>query len=298
MRLTRIGTSFAQCVEDTALWSAMPANDVAALADAWRDSGVLVFRRQSLSERELVAFSSRFGEPDRIVRQDWAAQDAPEVTLISNMRNGEGQPIGGLGAGELGWHTDQSYVLNPATGSILYMVEMPPDGGRTYWANLRLAYDALPADMKRRIAGLHGIYDYVARQRTYDDEPPMSDALRRKTPLVTHPLVMRDPTTGAPSLYLDPTTMTGVVGMSMADGTALLDELCAHASQPAYVYAHEWQVGDVVMWDNGFLMHRRDAYKPDALRLLKRTTLRLSADRHVVPDTALYDPGNMETDDG
>ena len=89
------------------------------------------------------------------------------------------------------------------------------------------------------------------------------------------------------SLYLDPTTAAGIEGMSSSAGRELLLELTEHATQPVFVYAHHWQIGDVVMWDNGFLMHRRDAFDPDENRLLKRTTLRLPADRHLVPSGAL-----------
>lgn len=288
MHIETAKLSFACTVEGVNLWQELPAAEIRAIADAWTDCGLVVFRRQCLSERELVGFSGRFGEPDRIVRKDWAAQGEPAVTLISNLKTGAGRSIGGLGAGDLGWHTDQSYVMNPATGSVLYMVEMPPDGGRTYWANLKLAYQTLPDATRNRIGSLHGIFDYAARQRTYDDEPTMSDSLRAITPIVTHPLVQHHPHTNEPSLYLDPTTMTGIVGLAETEGRTLLDELCDHATQPEFVYAHDWQVGDVVMWDNGFLIHRRDPFDADALRLLKRTTLRLPPDRHLVPETALY----------
>jgi len=228
-----------------------------------------------------------FGDPDVIVRTDWQGA-TPEVVQISNMKDSAGRSIGGLGAGELGWHTDQSYVADPATGSVLYMVEMPRDGGRTYWANLQLAYDALPEKTKTRIDGLSGVYDYVARQSTYDDEPEMSQELRRKTPPVTHPLVNRHPVTGRKSLYLDPTTSVGIAELAGPQGRELLDELNEHATQPDFVYAHEWQIGDVVMWDNGFLLHRRDPFDVGQNRLLKRTTLRLSPAHHIVPPSTLF----------
>ncbi len=285
-RLDPIDGNFAFEVRGLSLWQPLEDRAAAEIAEIWSRQGVLVFRRQSLSEAELVAFSRRFGEPDVIVRTDWQAA-TPEVLQISNMKDSAGRSIGGLGAGELGWHTDQSYVAEPATGSVLYMVEMPRDGGRTYWANLQLAYDALPEKTKARIEGLSAVYDYVARQSTYDDEPEMTAELRRKTPPVTHPLVNRHPVTGRKSLYLDPTTSVGIAEMPGAAGRQLLDELNAHATQPDFVYAHEWQIGDVVMWDNGFLLHRRDPFDAGQNRLLKRTTLRLSPAQHIVPPSTL-----------
>ena len=167
------------------------------------------------------------------------------------------------------------------------MVEMPKDPPATYWANLQLAYDALDSRMKERIDNLIVVYDYFVRQSTYDDEPEMSDELRQRTPAVTHPLVNTHPETGNKSMYLDPTTAAGVQGWEAEASENLLQELVAHATQSKFVYAHEWQIGDIVMWDNGFLMHRRDAFQPTKNRLLKRTTLRLPPDSHIVPKGAL-----------
>lgn len=287
MKISPIDGNFAFEVVGLDLWADIGDAAIAELATTWSSQGVLVFRRQALSEAELVAFSKRFGELDIIVRTDWQAS-LPEVVQISNMKDYHGTSIGGLGAGELDWHTDQSYVTDPATGSILYMVEMPQDGANTHWANLQLAYDALSSDMQQRIEGLSAVYDYIARQSTYDDEKPMSEELRRKTPPVTHPLVNRHPVTGRKSLYLDPTTSVGIDGLPADQGRALLDELNTHATQPQFVYTHRWQIGDLIMWDNGFLLHRRDPFDPSQNRLLKRTTLRLSPQRHIVPSSTLY----------
>ena len=167
------------------------------------------------------------------------------------------------------------------------MVEMPPAGGRTWWANLKLAWEALPEATKRRVAPLHVVYDYLLRQSTYDDEAPMSEELRRRTPPVSHPLVNIHPVTGEKALYLDPVTAAGIEGWPKDEGRELLAEIRTHATKPDFVYGHEWQIGDVVMWDNGFLMHRREEFDPDALRWLKRTTLYLPADRHIVPTSRL-----------
>ncbi len=275
--------SFARKVEGLWLWESVDDLTIARLADVWSRHGVLIFRRQSISEDELVAFSERFGDLNIIVREDWKSENRSEVIQITNMRDYHGNSIGGLGAGELDWHTDQSYVKEPATGSILYMVEMPKDPPVTYWANLQLAYDALDLRMKERIDNLNVVYDYFLRQSTYDDEPKMADELRQRTPTVTHPLVNTHPETGNKSMYLDPTTAAGVQGWEAEASDNLLQELVAHATQSKFVYAHEWQIGDVVMWDNGFLMHRRDAFQPTKNRLLKRTTLRLPPDSHIVP---------------
>jgi taurine dioxygenase len=251
---------------------------------------VLIFRRQALNEDEIAAFSARFGELEVIVRKDWQSTDRPEIIHISNLKDATGRSIGGLGAGEIGWHSDQSYMRQPATGSLLYMAEGSTNTGRTQWAHLARAYASLPEATKELIEGKHAVFDYLKRQSTYDDERPMSPDLRLRTPIVTHPLVNRHPISGIPALYMDPTTTVGIQHVSDREGQALLETLTDHATQPQFVYTHEWQIGDVVMWDNGLVMHRRDPIDNESHRLLKRTTFRLSPDRHIVP------PGEAQSD--
>ena len=282
--LTPLDNNFAFEVQGLDIWSGLDDARVRALDDAWANQGVLVFRRQALTEGELVDFSRRFGTPDVIVRTDWASKGRPEIIQISNMRNAKGDAIGGLGSGELAWHTDQAYMANPATGAILYGVEVPENGPRTYWANLRLAYEALSQDTKARIEGRRAIFRYSERYKDYQDETVPTEEILAHTPDVTHPLVQTHPTSGARTLYLDPSTMVGIEGMDQPEGRALLDELIEHSTRPEFVYAHDWRPGDLIMWDNGFMLHRRDAFRTDQNRLLKRTTIRLAPNRHIIPD--------------
>ena len=267
------------------LWEGIAPEDLEQVRAEWAKTGVLVFRRQSLSEREFVQGSAIFGKPETVVRKDWASSLSPEIILISNLKDQDNKQIGMPGTGDVEWHTDQSYVLDPATGAALYGVEIPTDGGGTWWANLQEAYAAMPDEMKRRIAGKRAIYSYAKRLAGYDEKARVvSEEVKRKTPDITHPLVNRHPVTGRDSLYLDPGTTIGVEGMSRADGMALLEELKDFATQPEFTYRHDWQVGDVVLWDNGCTLHCRDQYESTQRRFHKRTTIRLPAERHIVPD--------------
>ena len=279
---------FARIVEGIALHERPDGETRGALDAALAEHGVLVFRRQALSEAELVEAASWFGALELIVREDWASKYQPEITYISNMRNPNGDTIGGIGQGELAWHTDQSYMANPATGSLLYCVETPPAGGApTSWANLEAAWDALDGETKAEIDGRRGIFSYAVRVAGYGEIDKMAeDEIRRRTPDVTHPLVHTHPVTGRKALYLDPGTMAGIDGMEPGEGRALLDRLIAHATGPRFVYRHDWQVGDTVLWDNGFLLHRRDDFDPAENRWLKRATFRPSPARHIVPGHA------------
>ncbi len=288
MRLTALQDTFAHQVLDLNLWKDLDERTLNRLRIAWRRHGVLLFRRQSLSESELVSFFSHFGKSEVIVRTDWQSRNRDEVIHISNMKDASGRSIGGLGSGELDWHTDQSYMTHPATGALLYMVEMPNEGGTTYWANLQQAYDALNEETRSQIADLEAIYDYAKRQSSYDDEAPLSASLRRKTPPVLHPLVCINPQTRRQSLYIDPSTTVGISGVSAKKGAALLAQLSAHATQPCFVYTHHWQIGDVVMWDNGQVLHRRDHFGEATPRWLKRLTCQLSPEHHLIPASRLY----------
>jgi taurine dioxygenase len=271
------------------LWERLDDATVVELRTLYARYGVLVFRRQALSEAELAAFCALFGPLERTVRSDWASPATPEVTVLSNLQDGLGRPIGGLGDGELQWHSDQSYMQNPATGAALYALELPTEGGETFWVDLRAAHAGLPRQLRAKIAGKRGIFDYAKRLAGYGREADqqISEEARRLTPPVTHALVRAHPETGERSLYLDSTTTAGIDYMDTTSGLALLDEVYESAIRDDFVYAHQWQVGDLVVWDNGFTMHRRTPFDPGARRLMKRMTMNLDRHRHVVPDGRL-----------
>jgi taurine dioxygenase len=283
--------TLAQEVIGLKLWERLDDATVAALRDLYARYGVLVFRRQALSEAELAAFCALFGPLERTVRSDWASPAVPEVTVLSNLKDGLGRAIGGLGDGELQWHSDQSYMVTPATGAALYALELPPEGegGETFWVDLRAAYAGLPRPLRTKLAGKRGVFDYTKRLAGYgrETDQQISEEARRLTPPVTHALVRAHPETGDRSLYLDSTTTIGIDYMDTTSGLALLDELYASATRDEFVYAHRWQVGDLVLWDNGFTMHRRTPFDPAARRLMKRMTMNLDKYRHVLPDGRL-----------
>lgn len=283
-----IENRFARELLGLRLWE--PLDDFACdkLRELWARHPVLIVRRQALSERELADFSALFGPLERVVRTEWASPVVPEVGLISNLKDGQAQPIGGLGDGELQWHSDQSYMMNPATGAVLYAVELPPEGGTTSWVDLAGAYTGLPDRLKRLVESRLGVFSYVKRLAGYQGvDRVISSEAKRKTPPVLHPLVHTHPVTGRKALYLDSTTTIGIEGMDDASASALLDEIYSFATRPEFVYRHQWQVGDVVMWDNGSTMHRREPFDATARRLMKRTTIFLSRERHIVPEGCL-----------
>ncbi|MBV8335317.1 MAG: TauD/TfdA family dioxygenase, partial [Alphaproteobacteria bacterium] len=171
---------------------------------------------------------------------------------------------------------------------MLYALELPSEGGTTSWVDLRAAYSGLPERLKAAIEGRCGVFDYIKRLAGYQAvDRVISEEAKRRTPPVIHPLVHQHPITGRKALYLDSTTTAGIHGMDEASGSALLEEIYDIATRPEFVYRHHWQVGDALLWDNGVTMHRREPFDPAARRLMKRTTIFLPRERHIVPEGSL-----------
>jgi taurine dioxygenase len=251
----------------------------AAIHRAWVAHGVLLFREQSPTDDDLVAFSRRLGGLDLAPIQETGrrfVEGFPEIYVVSNVVE-NGVPIGSLGAGEAVWHTDMSYLPEPPKASLLYALEVPPHGGDTFFCSMYAALERLPAALRRRAAGLRvkhdGTYNsggYLRQGVTATDDPRLS-------PGAVHPLVCRHPDSGREMLYLGRRRNAWLVGLDLAESEALLDALWAGIDDPAIAYRHHWRVGDLVMWDNRCTMHRRDAFDPASRRVMHRTQVKGAA---------------------
>ncbi|HYM18126.1 MAG TPA: TauD/TfdA family dioxygenase [Micropepsaceae bacterium] len=248
----------------------------AAIHRAWLDHLVLLFRNQRLDDDQMIAFSRRFGELDWAPVQETGrrfVEGHPEIYVVSNVIE-NGEPIGSLGAGEAVWHTDMSYIEAPPKASMLYALEIPMQGGDTGFVNMYRGYEAMPASLKRRLAGLKvkhdGTYNsggYVRLGVNATDDPMTS-------PGAVHPLVCTHPETHRPVLYLGRRRNAYIPGLPLAESEALLDEIWAYATKDEYTWYNQWRVGDVVLWDNRCTMHRRDAFDDHARRILHRTQVK------------------------
>jgi len=227
---------------------------LAAVRDAFRTHHVLVFRDQDLSQDAQLAFTRQFGEVEEHVGRHAAGARYGLVHTVTNLGD-DGQPTTKLAQlGNYHWHTDKSYHAVPSLMTVLHARELPPDGGDTQFANMAMAYDALPDATRQRIAGLRVVHSWAASRRRAGAPPP-SEVEMRERPPVEHPLVRTHPETGAKTLYMG-NHASHVVGLSEADSEALLLDLLAHATQPEFVYTHRWRAGDLVIWDNRCLLHR------------------------------------------
>ena len=250
--------------------------EFAGVHRAWLDYLVLLFRGQCLSDDDLIAFSQRFGNLDWAPVQETGrrfVEGHPEIYVVSNVIE-NGVPIGSLGAGEAAWHTDMSYLEMPPKASILYALEVPEAGGDTYFCNMYRAWECLPEALKKRLTALELKHDatynsggYVRQGMSAGDDPAAS-------PGAYHPLARVHPETGRRLLYLGRRRNAYIHGFSVPESESLLDELWAYATRREWVWGHEWQKGDVVLWDNRCTMHRRDSFDAACRRILHRTQIK------------------------
>ena len=237
----------------------------------WYENGIALFRGQAFTEKNIIGFCRRLGELEIHVREEYLDPDYPELLQVSNKVEA-GREVGILKDKELGWHHDQSYMTEPAIGSMLCAFQLPAWGGDTYFANLAAAYEALSENMKLRLDGLCAVHSYEYFNGTWS--VPINETQANRTPPVLQPVVRTHPITGRKAIYVDPAMVPLIEGLPEDESRDLLDELFNWIIRPEFVYRHQWQPGDAILWDNASTMHRRDAFDPASTRLMKRTTIR------------------------
>jgi len=265
--VTKLHPLFMAEIGSVDLTQPVSASDYAAIDDAFNTHAVLVFRGQSVTEAQQVAFSKHFGPlipTTNYHRKGEKQRLRAELADVSNIdhENNMLQVDSERRQHSLGnqlWHTDGSFKHVPARCSLLAAHEVPPTGGETEFADMRAAFDALPQARKDEIEDLvveHSIY----RSRERMGFTGYNETTRAELPPVQQVLVRTHPGSGRKTLYLA-AHASHVLGWPLEKGQALIDELIAHATQPQFTYAHHWQVGDVVMWDNRCTMHRARPYE-------------------------------------
>lgn len=232
----------------------LPDASKAEILSAFRDHHLLVFRDQKLNKEQMYDFACLFGEIEgHMVRlADGSKWDA--VHTITNLdENGNPVEKPFINSNYF-WHSDKSFLAVPSLVTMLQAVELPPSGGDTQFANMTRAYDTLPEETKRRIAGLKVVQSLEFMRRYTGSAPPTEDDMASAPPVV-HPLVRTHPETGRKSLYIGMYS-SHILDMPEEEGRALIEELLAHATRPELVYTHQWRPGDLVLWDNRCLVHR------------------------------------------
>jgi len=236
------------------------------ILDTWHEHLVILFRNQTLDEDSQVRFAETFGAPARITSSRAFSVKHPSVMLISNIRE-DGKPIGALPDGEMHFHTDQCHQEIPAKATLLYAIEVPSKGGNTLFSNAYSAYEALPEDLQRRIAGRRALNAYTSdttlRSASYDDAKSS----------YWHPVVRTHPATGRKALYVNRLMTREIEGLPREESNAILQRLFDHQEQLKFVYEHVWRPGDLLMWDNRCTLHARTDFSSGERRLLRRVTI-------------------------
>jgi len=251
-------------------------DDVDVIKAAWNEFPVLRFRGSTLSDEDQIRFSKEFGPP--VVHPAQNAEGAhashPEILVISNVKADDGKPQGALGDGEVEWHSDTPFVERTPAGAFLRGIVIPATGGNTEFLSMYAAYDTLSAELRKAVEGrcLHHQSIYKANMvlRSGVTDPGTDDIL--KWPGVDHPIVRTHGDTKRKCLYLGFRNYARVVGVPLDESEAIVEALWHHATNDNPVWSQLWKPGDLLMWDNRCVMHRRDPFDPLATRLMHRTT--------------------------
>jgi taurine dioxygenase len=256
----------------------LPQTAIDMIEAAWQERLVVIFHGQSLSDPQLIAFSKNFGELDPPGPNPYGEpfnKAHPELNVISNVIE-NGKPIGNLGDGEAVWHADMTYVDLPPKAAMLHALEVPPPeaGGNTYFANMFEAYETLPADLKKAADGRLAVHDASRNSAGVLRKGYKEVTDVRETPGAHHPLVRTDRKSGRKALFLGRRPNAYVLGLEVAESEALLDALWSHATRSRFVMCHEWKVGDLLMWSNLSVLHRRDPFDAKTRRVMHRSQIK------------------------
>lgn len=220
----------------------------------FHENGAIVLRDQDMAPDDLMSFVSLFGEPEDHTQTQFTIPGFPKIFRLSNKTEG-GKPIGAHNDG-VGWHTDYSYKAEPVMCTMLYAVEVPPEGSDTLLADLCAAYDELSDERKAELDPLvlHHSYQHLMSSRQFG-RMEISDELKAANPDVHHPLIRTHPADGRKALWVSTGTVKGIVGMEDAAAEELIEELVEFVTDERFVYRHKWQVGDILVWDNRCTLH-------------------------------------------
>jgi alpha-ketoglutarate-dependent 2,4-dichlorophenoxyacetate dioxygenase len=278
LKTRQIGPCFAAEADGIDLTRPLSPEDVTAVHAAMDEHAVLVFHGTPISLEQQMAFTLSLGAIEHAIGTGLREGERLPTTFadVSNLDQDskvfERESRTRLFAlGNRLWHSDSSFKVVPAKYSILHSHSVPSSGGNTEFADMRAAYDALDEATRKEIADLICEHSQIfsRQQLGFTD---FTDAERTRFAPVRQRLVRTHPSTGRKSLFLA-SHAGGILGWPVPEARAFLRDLVEHATQRQFVYAHHWQMGDLVMWDNRRTMHRVRPYPAHEPRDMRRTTL-------------------------
>ncbi len=252
-----------------------------AIKDALHKYKAIVLRKQKLTPDQQLAFCGRFGTLDPHVLPQYLVPGYTQLVRISNVLDDAGQPIGMIDAGRV-WHSDGQFQAKPNMYSMLYALEVPHDAagqplGATQFVSTAYAYAQLPQATRQRIEGLKAVnslaavYATLKRNNVASLRAPLTEEQKRE---VVHPLVRTHPVTGEKCLYVSRAATMRILGLAQDESDALIGELADWCLREGSIFTHQWQVGDLLMWDNCASQHFAIGdYALPQRRLMNRTTV-------------------------
>ena len=277
MKLINSVKSLGGKIVDLDISNKLTQDQINFINQSWDERLVLVFKKQNLDDHKLINFSKYFGELDPPGPNPYGITflpEFPEINVISNVKNEQGTPIGNLGDGEAVWHADMTYLQLPPKAGILYALEVPENQGNTHFANMALAYSELPNKLKEKIDDKILIHDSAHNsagmlRKGYSEVDNPSD-----TPGARHPMVITDKNTNKKLLFLGRRPHAYIIGLELEESENLLNEIWEHATQDKFTWTQQWEKGDLLMWKNLNVLHKRDAFDPNTRRVMHRTQIK------------------------
>jgi taurine dioxygenase len=247
--------------------------DREAINDAFLKWKVVFFRGQNLDHAAQVAFARQMGEPTIGHAVFGHVEDYPEIYSVAKFRTAQVNPAMKMAKPWTGWHTDITAAINPPKASILRGETIPPYGGDTLWTNLAVAYQGLSETMRGIVDSLRGIHRFQAAADT--GNTAYNERVKNRELETEHPLVTVHPETGERQLFVSPSFLKSIVGMSPRESERFLEILWEHVVRTEYTVRFKWETGDIAMWDNRATAHLAptDIFASEFDRQLYRITL-------------------------
>jgi alpha-ketoglutarate-dependent sulfate ester dioxygenase len=252
----------------------LPPEQLKEVREAFLKWKVVFFRGQFLDHAQHVAMARQFGEPTIGHAVFGNVEGYPEVYSVAKNRTANENRTAMEVTPWSGWHTDITAAVNPPHASILRGVTIPPYGGDTFWTNLVTVYQGLSPTMRGFVDGLRGIHKYVPRENPKPGGE-YNERIKRRTLASEHPLVSVHPETGERVLFISPSYVKEIVGLTPRESRKILEMLWEHAMRPEYTVRFKWNEGDIAFWDNRSTSHLAptDIFASDFDRQLYRITL-------------------------
>ena len=274
LKFSKFSPNIGAAVTGVDLTKPVDAATLQTLIDGLHEHIFLVIRDQKFdTPDQYMAAGALFGElMDQDQHDIYGLPGYPKIRQVSNMTKGyDGRVVNAKPV----WHTDHTHYTIPPKYTSMYPIHLPSSGGGTSFANMRIAYERLPADLKKKVDGMKTV-NVLAGSAARGLKPIQKEGMQRGGVQHTaiQPLVRTHPNHGSKALYFQPKKTENIIGMTPEETQDLFDELLARVIQPDNTHTHKWQLGDMLIWDNRSALHKaNDDFDPSQLRLFYRLTM-------------------------